>query len=82
MPFINIIDIGEEVLCDYCNTAIEDDSIEGGCFVGSYAVCPACTRDKGLKSSDEEPVDFIQGSFRRAVLKKRDGDNTIKIWTA
>lgn len=81
MPFIDVIDIGEEVVCDFCNTGFEDDSVEGGCFIGTYAICPECTRTRGIKSTPEEPVDFIKGSFRQAVLKSRNGDNTIKIWT-
>jgi len=80
MPLIDVIDIGEEVVCDFCNLSFEDDSAEGGCFIGTYAVCPACTQARDTKSSDEEPVEFIKGSFRQAVLKSRRGDNTIKIW--
>ncbi|NMC35228.1 MAG: hypothetical protein GYA36_22645 [Veillonellaceae bacterium] len=78
MPLLDVIDVGDEVVCDFCNTGFEDDSVEGGCFIGTYAVCPACTKD--IKASDEEEIEYIRGSFRRAVLKKRDGDNTIKIW--
>lgn len=78
MPFLDVIDIGDEVICDFCNLSFDDDSAEGGCFIGSYAVCPECT--KGIKPSDEEEIEYIQGPFRQAVLKKRDGDNTIKIW--
>jgi len=79
MPLLDVIDIGEEVICDFCNNSYDDDSVEGGCFIGTYAVCPECTKD--VKSSEEEEIEFIQGSFRQAVLKKRNGDNTIKIWS-
>lgn len=63
----------EVVICDNCNRVIEDEQEEGGSFMGSYSVCPRCT-ERVVRLADEKEkatFQFIQGSFKRAVLKKR-----------
>ena len=35
MPLIDVIDIGDEVVCDFCNLSVEDDAIAGGCAIFS-----------------------------------------------
>ena len=38
------IDPGNTVLCDFCNDDFTDSDETGGCLVGSYGVCPKCTK--------------------------------------
>lgn len=40
-----VINIGDEVLCDLCNTSYKDVMLSGGAIVGSYAICPKCFPD-------------------------------------
>lgn len=60
-----------EVICDLCNSQVEPEE-EGGCFVGSYAVCPECTRKKSKDFLKE--AELVTGSFVKAVLQKRNQD--------
>ena len=73
--------IGESVVCDYCNADIPDDSVQGGCFAGSYAVCPRCAEGvfKNAEKDDWKNIELINGSFRKAVLKRRNGRNYIEV---
>ncbi len=78
-----IIDIGDAVVCDFCNLDYTDSDEHGGVLVSSYAVCPRCaptTIENAHKYN--EPVDAFcpeDKSFKEWVLELRGGDNTIRI---
>lgn len=80
-----IIDIGDEVACDYCNGDSEET---GGMLFMGYAICPICTaktiqdyrrEGKGLPKRSVDAVCPEYLSFHDFVLSLRNGDNTIKI---
>jgi len=48
----DVINIGEEVICDFCNSSGEDS--HGGVMVGSNAVCGICCEKNGYYKSDYE----------------------------
>lgn len=72
---MEIIDIGEEVHCDFCN---EGEDSMGGVIVGSNAVCGKCTKkyeyDKpDYKYADEIGVIFDKKkTFKENVLQYRE----------
>ena len=79
----NIIDIGNAVVCDFCNLDYTNSDEEGGILIGSWAVCPLCAPE-ALRNADQyhEPIDAVcphGKSFRQWVLELRGGDNTIRI---
>ena len=47
---MEIIDIGDFVCCDFCNSIGEDS--HGGVMVGSSAVCGSCCEKNGYYKSD------------------------------
>lgn len=82
---IQVIQIGNHVVCDVCNDDYIDSNESGGFLFGSHAYCPKCAaknieaiRTYGEEGYIEEwcPPDM---SFRDWVLQLRGGDNTIKI---
>jgi hypothetical protein len=86
----HIIDIGNTVLCDYCNRDFTESDETGDLLVGAEAVCPRCepqVRER-LKMYGEEgdiAAECPAGmSFWKFVLAIRNGDNTIRIrfWDA
>jgi hypothetical protein len=79
------IDIGDSVVCDFCNADYTNSDKEGGFVIDGYGVCPDCAPDhlKTVKECNEEnhishrcPAGV---SFKRFILAVRDGDNTIGI---
>jgi hypothetical protein len=74
---IEIIDIGNTVLCDFCNMDYTESDEPGGCLMGSYAICPRCTPKLNKREVDVFNLPTVP--FRKFVLKIRGGDNTIKI---
>jgi hypothetical protein len=75
------IDVGETVLCDYCNTDYtNDDETTGGILFSGHAVCPLCLNEtmKNIKKYREER--FIQlvakedETFRNFVYRIRKGN--------
>ncbi|MEK7561044.1 MAG: hypothetical protein AAB539_03760 [Patescibacteria group bacterium] len=78
-----IIDIGDTVVCDFCNLDYTDSDESGGVLIGSFAVCPRCAPD-AIRNAEKyhEPVDAVcppHKSFKQWVLDMRGGDNTIRI---
>ena len=84
---IETIDIGDQVMCDICNTDYTNDNVsKGGILFGSKAVCPKCIprmEQNIIKYHEEEfikdrcPVDM---TFREWCLKLRNGRNTIETY--
>jgi hypothetical protein len=81
VPTTDIIDIGDTVLCDFCNDDYTDSEEEGGILVGSYAVCPQCAPT--IDDTGDEPIIRCPAGmrFRAWVLRLRGGRNTIEITT-
>lgn len=85
MELKETIDVGNTVLCDYCNTDYSDSDAKGGCLVGSYAVCPDCQPKAKANCEKYNEMDHYTPcpagmTFREWVLKLRGGDNTIKLY--
>ena len=86
--YIESTDIGDTVLCDYCNKEYgRDNPAKGGMLVGSYAVCPECVpkaeesarkynEQKHIKARCPEGV-----TFHDWCIQLRGGNNTIKVIT-
>jgi hypothetical protein len=62
---------GDEVICDLCNADVGPEE-EGGCFIGSYAVCPECTKKKSKEFLKE--AELVKAGFVKVVLQKRNQD--------
>lgn len=71
-------DIGDTVVCDYCNRDYTESEATGGLIVGSYAVCPKCERNSLLKDADY--VSKPGETFKDFVLRVRE-HNTVGIYT-
>ena len=67
--FIIVCSPGDEVICDFCNRTVEPEE-EGGCFIGSYAVCPDCTETR-LSDESRKEAEMVAGGFVKAVHQKR-----------
>ena len=84
---IEIIDIGNQVICDWCGTDCTQSDEIGGLLFGSKACCPACVRKVEQAADHYGEQRFIKDRcppgmmFREWVLKLRDGDNTVRIIT-
>ena len=78
-PTIDIIDIGDTVLCDLCNDDYTNSDAQGGILVGSFAICPQCASK--FTDTDDEPIIHCPAGmrFRDWVLQLRGGRNTIEI---
>lgn len=64
------IDIGDAVVCDFCNRDYTESEEVGGLIVGSYAVCPQCENHALLKDADY--VSRPGESFKDFVLRTRE----------
>lgn len=79
----HIIDVGPQVICDFCGEDYTQSEAQGGLLFGSKAICPVCTPplEKSLATNNE--TQFIRArcpegmSFRAWVLSLRDGDNRV-----
>jgi hypothetical protein len=71
------IDIGDTVVCDYCNTDYSDSDEQGGILLGSSAICPTCVTKFSITDMDAECPPGV--SFKDWVLWLRNGDNTIRM---
>lgn len=85
-----IIEIGDQVLCDLCNVDFTDppNSLEtGGMLVGSYGICPRCMPSHRASLERYNELDHIKDCcpatmpFKDWCLMLRRGDNTIKFTT-
>lgn len=74
------IDVGNLVVCDYCNEDYSFSDKKGGVLINNEAVCPNCVTDE-LKQKAES-VCPTSASFKDWVLQLRDGDNNITITVA
>lgn len=83
---VQTLDVGNQVLCDFCNVDYTDSDEIGGVLLGSKAACPKCEPGirQGAREHNEEHllVYAPEGMmFRVWVLQLRGGDNTIRVVT-
>lgn len=69
IPII-ICDPGDEVVCDFCNDGYTESEEFGGSAIGTWAICPKCT-----KELTEEPDlrAYENETFRDFVYRLRRG---------
>lgn len=82
---MNILDVGNLVVCDVCGDDCTDSSESGGFIFGSYAYCPKCAV-KGMQSikkyNEERMIRAVcptHSSFPDFVRAYRGGNNLITI---
>jgi hypothetical protein len=84
---IEVIDIGDSVVCDDCSKEYKGSLATGGLLFQSKAICPECEpkwRKEIAKYGEER---LIRGycpqfmTFHQWVLQLRGGDNSIKIYS-
>lgn len=79
------IDIGNRVICDFCDTDYTDRNDLGGVLFESKAVCPECVPgllESCAKYNEERFIRDRAGdgeSFRDFVLRIRNGNNLISV---
>lgn len=72
---IEIIDVGDCVVCDFCNENFTDSEECGGLLFGSYATCPRCVPWLEAKAEQYGEQTFItqrcppDKQFRHWVLQ-------------
>jgi hypothetical protein len=80
-----VIDIGDETLCDFCNADYTNDDAKGGILFGSNAVCPECTPRVEADAKKYNETSYIKDraregeTFHDFCLRLRNGNNTITI---
>ena len=77
------VDIGNIVVCDFCDEDFTERDDQGGILFGSYATCPACapkTEADAIKFGETWRIKARAKpgqSFRDFVLELRGGNNTV-----
>lgn len=64
------VDIGDTVICDFCNDDYTESDKKGGVIVGSYAICPKCEKPHMLKDADY--VCRHDETFKDFVVRTRE----------
>jgi hypothetical protein len=64
------IDIGDTVVCDFCNDDYTESHKAGGLIVEGYAICPECERPDMLKDADY--VSRPGETFKDFVIRTRE----------
>ncbi len=70
MENIIIVDCGNEVICDFCNDSYTESEEVGGSAVGSWAICPKCTKKLSQEPDQRAETDE---TFRDFVYRLRRG---------
>lgn len=84
---VEVIDIGDSVVCDWCDDEYTGKPDQGGLLFGSRAVCPKCAPRVERSAKEYGEDHFIKArcpegeSFAAWVLSLRGGNNTIRILT-
>ena len=63
-------DPGDEVICDFCNDSYTESEETGGSAIGTWAICPKCTKD--LKEEPDQRAEKSE-TFRDFVYRLRKG---------
>lgn len=77
----SIIDIGDTIMCVFCNADYSENNESGGGLVGDYAVCPDCLEKVYLDGHMPDLVCPKGVTFKEFVLRIRDSRNFIAIQT-
>jgi len=89
-PEVQVFDIGETVICDWCGKDFTDppeSEVCGGLLFGSKACCPECEPKftESAKSYNEEKYinDHCPAgmTFKKWVIGLRGGNNTVKVYS-
>ncbi len=68
------IDIGNTVVCDFCNADYTESKESGGLIAGGYAVCPKCEKTSMLRDADfvsrpgESFADFVRRTRKHSTI--------------
>jgi len=78
------LDIGNTVICDFCNQDYTDSDEIGGIVFGSYAACPLCSpriETSAKKHNEQQHIARPNDDERFCdfVIRIRGGNNTITI---
>ncbi len=82
-----VLDIGDNVQCDWCNTDYTNSDEIGGFLFGSYGTCPHCADDIERRAKETNESQYIRErarpgeTFKAFCLRMRGGDNTVRITT-
>lgn len=85
---IQVIDIGDSVVCDDCSTEFRGSDATGGLLVQSKAICPVCAPKWLTSLAEYDEMHLLRArcpsalSFHDWVMHLRGGDNSIKVYTA
>jgi hypothetical protein len=78
-----VINIGDTVICDFCNEDYTNSDKQGGMLYGSYGTCPECVPriEASAKKYQEEHLILERAlpgeTFKAFSLRMRKGDNAI-----
>lgn len=84
---IEVIDLGDSVVCDDCSTDYEGSLACGGLLFQSRAICPLCAPKWEAAAIQYGEQRFIRGrcppgvTFHAWVMGLRGGDNTVRVYT-
>ncbi len=73
-----MVDIGDTVVCDFCNGEFTDSDKTGGVMIGSYAICPDCVTPALTRDADSVAAEGE--TFKAFVLRHRT-DSTCGVAT-
>jgi hypothetical protein len=87
MKKVDVIDIGECVICDSCNEDYTASDEKGGILFCSSAFCPKCAPRMTSLAKQYNEEEYITDrarpgeTFKDFCIRLRDGNNTITITT-
>ena len=85
---LQIIDVGDSVVCDLCNVEYRGSDRQGGILVQSKAVCPECAPKYEADLREYDEMHLLRArcpagmTFHAWVMHLRGGDNSIKVYSA
>jgi len=80
-----IYDIGDTVICDYCNKDFTKSDAKGGFIFESKAICPDCAPGTLLQIKGYNETKYIKKycpegmTFKNFVIGYRAGNNTVRV---
>lgn len=84
---VEVMDIGRNVQCDWCNKDYTDLPDSGGIIFGSKACCPECSPNLIAAVVRHKEEKYIKArcpvgmSFADWCLELRGGDNTVRFYS-